>query len=119
MKAALAILADLNDQELAEFAERLAPHLTAHLSERLLTPAEAAAQLAVHPKTLVRAAADQRVTGAVRVGHGWRFRASELELLPATPTTPSASAPTIARPRHSDAGTAAVDAIRGRKGFKR
>lgn len=39
----------------------------------LLTSAEAAAMLRLHPVTLRRMAREGRVTGAVRVGGRWRF----------------------------------------------
>jgi excisionase family DNA binding protein len=41
----------------------------------LLTSTEAAGMLRLHPVTLRRMAREGRVTGAVRVGARWRFRA--------------------------------------------
>lgn len=114
MKAAMALLAELDDDDLAEVANRLAPHLAPRLQEQLLTPAEAAKVVRMHPKSLTRAAADGRVIGSVRVGHGWRFRASALEILPPTqaPITPMQPARTP-RARSTTPTSAAVDAIRG------
>jgi excisionase family DNA binding protein len=45
--------------------------------EPLLTPAEAAAYLRLHPKTVTRMAR-QHVIPAIRIGKHWRFRYSDL-----------------------------------------
>lgn len=76
-----AVLELLDDDVLALLADRLRPHLEAEPTA-LLTPAQAAAQLGVHPKTLTRAALAGRVPGARRVGRGWRFEPSTLALTP-------------------------------------
>jgi excisionase family DNA binding protein len=44
----------------------------------LLTPAEAARYLRVHPKTIIRLARQQAIP-ALRLGKHWRFRATDLE----------------------------------------
>jgi excisionase family DNA binding protein len=76
---------------------------------RLLSPIEAATRLGVHPKTLTRAAAAGRVTGARRVGRHWRFDPDALALHP--PGRASPAAPVVARlPSHTD--RSAADAIR-------
>ncbi len=45
--------------------------------ESLLTPADAAAYLRVHPKTVIRLARHQAIP-AIRLGKHWRFRRSDL-----------------------------------------
>lgn len=79
---ALALLAELGDDDFAALASRLRPYLDYPERNRLLSPAEAGARLGVHPKTLTRAAAAGRVPNAVRVGRAWRFRADGLALEP-------------------------------------
>jgi excisionase family DNA binding protein len=76
---------------------------------RLLSPSEAATRLGVHPKTLTRAAAAGRVTGARRVGRHWRFDPAALALHAPGHTPPAA--PVIAR-LPVGAGHSAADAIR-------
>jgi excisionase family DNA binding protein len=76
---------------------------------RLLSPIEAATRLGVHPKTLTRAAAAGRVTGARRVGRHWRFDPEALALHPPGSTSPAP--PVIAR-LPVRAGRSAADAIR-------
>lgn len=110
---AAAVLADLTDEQLSVLAARLRPHLHADQAAtgRLLSPAEAAARLGIHPKTLTRAARQGRVPGARRVGRCWRFDASQLALEPVAPA--SSIAPSPARPRRRAHGaSSAVDAIR-------
>lgn len=51
--------------------------VSARTWEPLLTPAEAAALLRVHPKTALRFARSQGLP-AIRVGKHWRFRESDL-----------------------------------------
>lgn len=80
-------------------------------AERMLTTHEAAAQLGVHPTTLTRWANEGRVRGAYRIGaRNWRFRASELEVLPATPRDLGEAGPGQGR---RPARSAAAAAIRG------
>jgi excisionase family DNA binding protein len=88
-----------------EFRDLLTEH---DRGDCLLSPTDAAARLAVHPKTLTRAAAAGRVPGAVRVGRHWRFDPAELTLDP--PPNVQIAPVTRLRPR-GRAG--AADAIRG------
>lgn len=107
MTLAAALVADLDDAALRSLAERLRPYLVPD-EDQLLTPAEAAARLSLHPKTLTRAAAAGRVPGAMRIGRAWRFRPSELALEP-----PAGVRPTPTRlPQRSTTGRTATDAIR-------
>jgi len=77
---------------------------------RLLSPTEAATRLGVHPKTLTRAAAAGRVTGARRVGRHWRFDPEALALQPPGGTT--SPAPTVVARLPVRTGRGAADAIR-------
>lgn len=54
MSAASALIAQLDADDIAALAERLRPALTEGEPDRLLTPAEAAAKVGIHPKTLTR-----------------------------------------------------------------
>ena len=45
--------------------------------EPLLTPADAADYLRLHPKTVIRMAREHQVP-AIRLGKHWRFRSSDL-----------------------------------------
>jgi excisionase family DNA binding protein len=45
--------------------------------EPLLTPADAARYLRLHPKTVIRMARQQAIP-AIRLGKHWRFRSSDL-----------------------------------------
>lgn len=75
-----ALLGVLDEDALAQFAERLRPHLEGHgHDDELLTPAEAAARLKLHPKTVVRMAREGRIA-AVKIGTGWRFHPDLLEI---------------------------------------
>jgi excisionase family DNA binding protein len=79
-------LVDLIVEELRRHPEK-ADEIRAVLKdtgdERLLTTSEAADVLGVHPDTLTRAAREGRCRGAQRAGVKlWRFRSSELEILP-------------------------------------
>jgi len=104
-----ALLGDLSEKDLVRLAEMLRPYLKT--DDALLSPAQAAQRLGIHPKTLTRAAADGRVPGAVRVGRAWRFRADGLRLdPPARVGTPHVRLPRAGRP-----GTGAASAIRGGK----
>jgi excisionase family DNA binding protein len=77
--------------------------------DRLLSPAEAAARLGVHPKTLTRAAAAGRVAGARRVGRHWRFDPAELAL---EPVHHASAAPAVVARLRSRARAGAANAIR-------
>lgn len=117
---AAAVLADLTDEQLSVLAARLRPHLDEdqEAAGRLLTPAQAAATLGIHVKTLTRAAREGRVPGARRVGRCWRFDAAQLDLEPVT--RPSSIAPPPALQRRRAHGTSsAVEAIRTGRGRDR
>lgn len=105
---ARAVLTDLAADPAA--IEELRSLLDTAQAERMLKADEAADLLGVHPKTLTRAAGAGRVRGAQRVGaRGWRFKASELELLPPEPTSvgPAGAGRGVRRPGPSSA-TAAI-----------
>lgn len=75
-----ALLGVLDEDALAQFAERLRPHLEGHgHDDELLTPVEAAARLKLHPKTVVRMAREGRIA-AVKIGTGWRFHPDRLDV---------------------------------------
>lgn len=107
-----ALLAALDDQTIARLAERLRPHLAADGSTaELLTAAEAAKRLRLHPKTVVRMARDGRLP-AVKVGTGWRFEPDRLAVAQRTP--PQTARAGRSRPCARPAGVpASVHAIRG------
>jgi len=109
-----ALLASLDDETIAQLAQRLRPYLHEDGRAGLLTPAEAAERLRLHPKTVVRMARDGRLP-AVKVGVGWRFHPDRLAVEPRTPPqTPRAGR---ARPRACVGGApASVRAIRGEGG---
>jgi excisionase family DNA binding protein len=107
---AQALLDQLDDQALDVLAARLRPRLVAVDQDRLLTVAEAAARLSVHPKTVTRAAAAGRAGGAVRVGREWRFRASQLAIEP--PSHVAAAPAPAARTTRARRERSAADAIR-------
>lgn len=104
-----AILASLDEKTIRALAERLRPYLGGPDNRPLLTPAQAAERLSLHPKTVVRMARDGRLP-AVKVGTGWRFHADQLDIAP--PRRATASAVTSRRPR-SRREPASVLAIRG------
>jgi excisionase family DNA binding protein len=104
-----AILASLDEETIRALAERLRPYLHGSEVGRLLTPAETAERLSLHPKTVVRMARDGRLP-AVKIGTGWRFHADCLDIAP--PRDATASAVTSRRPR-SRREPASVLAIRG------
>ena len=110
-----ALLRDATDEDLAAFARALAPYLPNPSPDGLLTPAQAAEVLGVHPKTVSRWARTGRIH-AVKLGSSWRFDPDQLQVEPAAgaPTTPS---PRRRRPPRTPTGTvdvsAALDAIRG------
>ena len=107
-----ALIADLTDGQLAQLAERLRPFLADREPDALLTPAEAAARLGVHAKTLTRAAKDGRVPGARRVGTGWRFDPATLDLHPVAAPPSVGTAPASRRAGRPGTSTATADAIR-------
>ena len=110
------LIASLDEGALDTLAETLATRLADHRAatgSALLTPAQAAALLSVHPKTLTRAAAAGRVMGAVRVGRAWRFAAAELSLAPPRPVMPLRASPPV--PRRPRAGHGAAASIRGQR----
>lgn len=111
------LLAEATDAQIAALAERLLPslrHQQGYSADLLLSPADAAAQLGIHPKTLTRAARDGRVPGARLVGRCWRFDPTMLDLLPVSRTRID---PVAAHPRRRASPTngarCTVDAIRG------
>jgi excisionase family DNA binding protein len=110
-----ALLATLDEETIAQLAQRLRPYLGDHAgSDGLLTPAEAAERLRLHPKTVVRMARDGRLA-AVKVGTGWRFHADRLTVEP--PTPPQTVRAGRSRPRACAGGMApSVLAIRGEGG---
>lgn len=78
--------------------------------ERLVTTREAAKHLGRHPRTVAKWAREGRLKGAYPGTNGWRFKLSELEVLPAEPTDLG-----TARARRRRAGTSAAgDSIRGK-----
>jgi len=110
---AAALLAALDDQSIAQLAERLRPYLAAGPQRRpLLTPAEAAERLRLHPKTVVRMARDGRLP-ATKIGTGWRFHPDQLHITPKA--VPVSIPPAYLAPRrpHRCSEPASVRAIRG------
>jgi excisionase family DNA binding protein len=107
-----AILASLDEKTIRALAERLSPYLDGPDPRPLLTPAQAAERLSLHPKTVVRMARDGRLS-AVKVGTGWRFHPDQLDIAP--PRSTGASRPTGERrhPSRSRCEPASVRAIRG------
>ena len=106
-----ALLAALDDETIRTLAERLRPYLDGDDWAGLLTPAEVAERLRLHPKTVVRMARDGRLP-AIKIGTGWRFDADQLDIAP--PTRPAR----IERPaprgrRRASVEPASVAAIRG------
>jgi excisionase family DNA binding protein len=72
------LVAALDDDSIACLAERLRPYLDVSREDGpLLTAAQAAARLGLHPKTVGRMARDGRLP-AVKVGTGWRFHPDRL-----------------------------------------
>jgi excisionase family DNA binding protein len=108
-----ALVASLDEETIRALAARLRPYLDGDDRAELLTPAEAAERLRLHPKTVARMARDGRLL-AVKVGTGWRFRSDQLDLAP--PLRPATSArPPVRRHRAVTAEPASVAAIRGRE----
>jgi excisionase family DNA binding protein len=107
-----ALVAALDDDTLAQLAERLSPFLDASRKDAsLLTAAQAAGRLGLHPKTVVRMARDGRLP-AVKIGTGWRFDPDQLVVAwPARPQRPHTGR---SRPRARTGGVPpSVLAIRG------
>lgn len=112
---AAALIADLDEDDLAELAERLRPHLSGWARTDELLDANAAAEtVKLHPRTLVRAARDGRVVGARRVGGRWRFRRDILDVLPVEPSGPRhrSSMPQATRRPQTRVPNTVADAIR-------
>lgn len=108
-----ALLASLDEETMRALAERLRPHLEDRPDHQpLLTPAQAAERLRLHPKTVVRMARDGRLP-AVKVGAGWRFHPEQLDIVP--PSRPAMVEPPRAAARRQLAKRepASVRAIRG------
>src|SRR5689334_16913300 len=106
-----AILASLDDETVRALAERLRPYLHGPDHRPLLTPAQAAERLSLHPKTVVRMARDGRLP-AVKIGTGWRFHSDQLDITP--PSRPLVvDPPCAARRRPVGVEPASVAAIRG------
>jgi excisionase family DNA binding protein len=106
-----ALLASLDEETIHALAERLRPYLEDRPDhDRLLTPAQAAERLRLHPKTVVRMARAGRLP-AVKVGTGWRFRSDQLDIAP--PARPAADPPMRSRRRLPSGEPASVAAIRG------
>lgn len=109
---AAALLATLDEDTLAQLAQRLRPHLEDRIGMGgLLTPAEAAERLRLHPKTVVRMARDGRLP-ATKIGTGWRFDPTRLAFEPRKPTQTTRAGRSRPRAR-LDVVPASVQAIRG------
>lgn len=104
------LLAALEDDAVAELAERLRPHLNAE--HRLLTATEAAERLGLHPKTVVRMAREGRLP-ATKIGNGWRFAPDQLHVTPRPRPEPSHMAAQVRALRGAQRERASVNAIRG------
>ena len=109
------LLAEIQDDDIAkrELAEALLPYMAQRSdesSDRLLNAMEKAAQLRVHPETLVRMARAGRIR-AVKVGREWRFRVEDLP----GPRRFAASGRAVntSTPRRRSIEPASVAAIRG------
>jgi len=109
-----ALLTALDDETIRALAERLRPYLAEEPGHRpLLTPAQAAERLRLHPKTVVRMARDGRLP-AVKIGTGWRFDANRLDIAPPMRRAMIARPP-VRRHLAVTAEPASVAAIRGRE----
>lgn len=107
---AAGILAALDEQAVAQFAERLRPHL--NTEHRLLTATEAADRLGLHPKTVVRMAREGRLP-AIKIGTGWRFRPDQLHITPRPRPETTDRVPPVRTLRGAQRERASVRAIRG------
>lgn len=104
------LLAELSDDP--EALDELRRLLAGPEPQRLLKTAEAAERLGVHPRTLVRKAAEGLVVGAERVGaHAWRYDPASLRLLP--PSSAGRSTAGSGRGLRRNEPSAATLAIRG------
>lgn len=104
-----ALVAALDDDALAELAERLLPHLHVDHDDGLLTTAQAAMRLGLHPKTVERMARDGRLA-ATKIGGRWRFAPDELDatLPPRSRGVVASSSPRARRDRSIAASVAAI-----------
>lgn len=105
-----ALLATLDDHHAAQLAQRVQAHLTTE--HQLLTPAEAAQRLGLHPKTVTRMAREGRLP-AIRIGNGWRFHADQLHPSPPPPATTPKPQPALRAVTRRHDEPASVRAIRG------
>jgi excisionase family DNA binding protein len=108
-----AILASLDEDAVRALAERLSPYLHGPDHGPLLTPAQAAERLSLHPKTVVRMARDGRLP-AVKIGTGWRFHPDQLDIAPPSHARRNERPARLAR-RPASIEPASVAAIRGRE----
>jgi excisionase family DNA binding protein len=107
----VSILASLEEDTFRAVADCLRPYLEPTNHGGLLTPAEAAERLRLHPKTVVRMARDGRLP-ATKIGTGWRFHPDDLNITPAPrPERVATCAPARRRPAQNE--PASVRAIRG------
>ena len=99
------LLAELTDEQAAEFAQRLAPHLPngGGTTPPLVGREQAAWRLGIHVRTLTRATTAGRVSGAIRVGRSWRYRLDELAIAPPERSAPPPPPPPRRRPARSNA----------------
>ena len=108
-----ALLASLDEKTIRALAERLRPHLEDRPDHQpLLTPAQAAERLHLHPKTVVRMARDGRLS-AVKVGTGWRFHADRLDIVLSSCSAVVEPPRAAARRQLAKREPASVRAIRG------
>jgi len=108
-----ALLASLDEETIRSLAERLRPHLEDRPDHgRLLTAAQVAERLSLHPKTVVRMARDGRLP-AVKIGTGWRFHADRLDIAPPSRSVVLDPPCATARRRPASVEPASVAAIRG------
>ncbi len=108
----LAIVGALDEPALVLLAERLRPHLDLHMGRQLLTAAQAAERLGLHPKTVVRMAREGRLS-AIKIGNGWRFHPDQLHPTPRPPRAPAKSRPALRAVARRDGERESVRAIRG------
>ena len=104
----------------AELWERLNAIYGHHGGERLLTAAEFATRLRLHPDTTARLAREGRIPAAQKVGREWRIP-DDAEVLPASDSPPRWSFATNAAPRkrgrsHNRASDAMREMARKRRG---
>lgn len=110
-----ALLGVLDEDALAQFAERLRPHLEGHgHDDELLTPAEVAARLKLHRETVVRMAREGRIA-AVKIGTGWRFHPDRLDIATGGRTPTASGRCSLAVGRAGRGERPSVVAIRGER----